>query len=321
MMSANELQCRGAYTDMEALLRLRFPARDLQLSAQRDSSASLSGGARTRFRGRGMEFEEVRVYHPGDDIRTIDWRVTARTHVPHTKLFREERERPTFVATDQRANLFFGSQRCFKSVLAAHLASLLAWAALNNNDRVGGLVFGNRDHRDVRPRRGKHSVLELLQRLHEYNHRLDAPLLAERQVSLADMLRDLRRIARPGSALYLISDFQDFDENCREQLYLLARHTDVTLFMVTDPLEQVLPAKGLLTVSNGKERLQISAANQRLREGFRARFLERFEQLRSLSQGLKVPLYLFSTADDEIGNLRQIFHRGSGSGNRRRHRA
>lgn len=321
MPSANELQSRGAYTDMETLLKLRFAAKDLQLSAQRDSSASLTGGARTRFRGRGMEFEEVRVYHPGDDIRTIDWRVTARTHVPHTKLFREERERPTFIAADQRANLFFGSQRCFKSVLAAHLASVLAWASLHNNDRVGGLVFGNGNHRDVRPRRGKHSVLELIQRLHEYNHRLNSPLLNERQLSLATVLGDLRRIARPGSALYLISDFQDFDEHCQEQLYLLARHTDVTLFFVTDPLEQVLPAKGLLTVSNGKERLQIAAGNSRLREGFQARYLERFDKLKSLSQGLKVPLYAFSTSDDEIAHMRRIFHRRSRSGNRRRHQA
>lgn len=311
MVSLAELEARGAYTDVATLLKLRFAAKDLQLSNQRDSRASLSGGARTRFRGRGMEFEEVRVYHPGDDIRTIDWRVTARTNIPHTKLFREERERPTFVAADQRANLFFGSQRCFKSVLCAHLATLLAWASLHNNDRVGGLVFGNRDHRDVRPRRAKHSALELIQRLDEYNHQLDSPLVSERQLPLSTVLKDLRRIARPGSALYLISDFQDYNEDCQEQLYLLARHTDITLFLVSDPLEQALPAKGLLTVSDGRQRLQIAAEDPRLRERFHARYQERLDLLSTHSQNLKIPLYAFSTAEDEITHMRHIFRRNT----------
>ncbi|MCW8194136.1 DUF58 domain-containing protein [Proteobacteria bacterium 005FR1] len=316
-LTADELQARGPYTEMAALLKLRFAARDLQLTMQRDSRASLTGSARTRFRGRGMEFEEVRVYHPGDDIRTIDWRVTARTQVPHTKVFREERERPTFIAADQRANLFFGSERCFKSVLCAHLASLLAWASLNNNDRVGGLVFGNDDHRDVRPRRAKHAALELIQRLDEYNHKLSSPLLRERHLSLATVIQDIRRIARPGSAVYLISDFQDFDEECREQLYLLARHTDVILLLVSDPLEQALPATGLLTVSDGRERLQISADDPRLREDFHSRYEQRFERLKRQAQGLKMPLYAISTADDEITLMRQLFGRGNGAGRKR----
>lgn len=315
---AEELQARGPFTDMATLLKLRFAARDLQLTMQRDSRASLTGSARTRFRGRGMEFEEVRVYHPGDDIRTIDWRVTARTDVPHTKVFREERERPTFIAADQRASLFFGSRRCFKSVLCAHLASLLAWASLNNNDRVGGLVFGNDDHRDIRPRRAKHSALELTQGLHEYNHKLNSPLLRERHLSLARVLQDIRRITRPGSALYLVSDFQDFDEECREQLFLLARHTDITLLMVSDPLEQALPATGLLTVSDGRERLQVAADDSRLRDGFQQRYELRFERLRKQAQGLQIPLYPFSTADDEITRMRQLFGFGNKPGRKRK---
>ncbi|MGQ9427405.1 DUF58 domain-containing protein [Gilvimarinus sp. F26214L] len=317
--SGQDLGAHGAYTDMNALLKLRFAARDLRLAPRRQSRASLSGASRTRFRGRGMEFEEVRVYQPGDDIRSIDWRVTARTHVPHTKLFREERERPTFVAADQRASLFFGSQRCFKSVLCAHLAGLLAWAALHNNDRVGGLVFGNRDHRDVRPRRSKHSALEFVQRLHEYNHKLHSPLIAERQMPLRTVLRDLRRIARPGSALYLISDFDDYDDHCREELYLLSRHTEVALLMVSDPLEQALPAAGLLTVSNGSERMQLAADDASVRDEFHTRYARRFETIRQHSQALRVPLYAFSTAEDEIGQMQQIY-RASKGGKRRANR-
>merc|ERR1711916_149956 len=123
-----------------------------------------------------MEFEEVRVYQPGDDIRTIDWRVTARTQVAHTKLFQEEREKPVLLVVDQRSNMFFGSQRCFKSVYAAHIAATLGWAAIYQNDRVGALVFGDDQQRDVRPKRSKHAQLSFLQQLVEFNHKLISPV-------------------------------------------------------------------------------------------------------------------------------------------------
>lgn len=303
-----DLEARGAYSELDTLLKLRFVAKDLQLDSRRHSRANLAGGSRTRFRGRGMEFEEVRVYQAGDDIRAIDWRVTARTHVPHTKLFREERERPTFIAADQRASMFFGSRRCFKSVLAAHLASLLAWAALHNNDRVGGLVVGNTSHTDVRPRRARQAVLEFIQQLQEYNHRLRSPLLREQQISLHQVLQDLRRMARPGSALYLISDFQDFDQACAEQLSLLSRHCDLCLFLVSDPLEEDLPPSGILSVTDGRERLQIAASDAALHQAYQDRFRRRIEALRSQSQALKIPLVSFGTQDDEISLMRQLFH-------------
>jgi len=231
----------GVYTDTNQLLSLRFAATDLSLPAQRNSRANLSGDARTRFRGRGMEFEEVRVYHPGDDIRNIDWRVTARTRVPHTKLFREERDRPTFIIIDQRSSLFFGSHRCFKSVLAARLAVLLAWAGLGNNDRVGGLVVGDQHYQDIKPKRSKHAVLELIHQITGYNQLLKAPYAPQAQVTLQSILKDARRLAKPGSALYIVSDFHDFDTPCEEQLHSLARHTDTSLLHVLDPLEHHLP--------------------------------------------------------------------------------
>lgn len=310
-----DLEALGAYSQLDKLLKLRFVAKDLQLDSRRHSRANLAGSTRTRFRGRGMEFEEVRVYHPGDDIRAIDWRVTARTHVPHTKLFREERERPTFIAADQRASMFFGSKRCFKSVLAAHLASLLAWAALHNNDRVGGLVVGNESHTDVRPRRARQAVLEFIQQLQDYNHRLRSPLLREQKISLNRVLQDLRRMARPGSALYLISDFQDFDEAAAEQLSLLSRHCDLCLFLVSDPLEEDLPATGLLSVTDGRERLQITASDTALHRAYQAGFQKRVDALKSHSQALKIPLFSVSTTDDEISLMRRLFHpRRSGKG-------
>ena len=156
---------RGAYAELNDLIALRFPARQLELGRRNRALSALAGPNKSNFRGRGIDFEEVRSYQPGDDIRTIDWRVTARTGSAHTKLFREERERPVLVVVDQRSSMFFGSSHCFKSVLAAQLASLLAWSALDAGDRVGGLVFNEAGHREIRPRRSRKTVLALLSQL------------------------------------------------------------------------------------------------------------------------------------------------------------
>ncbi|TQV80994.1 DUF58 domain-containing protein [Exilibacterium tricleocarpae] len=299
----------GAYTDIDTLLRLRFAAGELALFARRPSAAVISGQVRTRFRGRGMEFEEVRPYQPGDDIRSIDWRVTARTQAAYTKLYREERERPVFVWVDQRAPMFFGSRGCFKSVLAAHLASLLGWAALNNSDRIGAQVFGDRDHHDIRPRRSKHALLELIHQLHESNHRLHTPVAPAGGKRLEDMLADARRVSKPGSAVFLISDFHDFTRACEEQLFQLARHTDITLFALADPLESRLPDTTRLTVSDGQRRLPVDTADPQLAQAFSQRYQQRRRALQKTCAALAVPLVSVATGDDPVALLRGLYGR------------
>lgn len=318
-----DLNPRGAYTELAALLRCRFAAQDLKLFAHQPARSLLSGGERTRFRGRGMDFEEVRLYQPGDDIRSIDWRVTARTQVAHTKIFREERERPVFMLVDQRSPLFFGSTRCFKSVLAAHIAALLSWAALANGDRLGALVFGDYDQRDVRPRRSKHAVLELLHQLQDYNHRLLSPIaplpastpahntLNQRHKtnSLHEMLADARRIAKPGCALFIISDFHDIDTHAEQQLFELARHTDVTLIHVYDQLERQLISNSALTISNGSERMQLAANQKAFQQAYTRQFDQQFAQLTTICKRLRIPLLSYATQDDIQDGLRKAFGR------------
>jgi uncharacterized protein (DUF58 family) len=314
-----DLNPRGAYTELASLLRCRFSAQDLKLFAHRPARSLLSGGERTRFRGRGMDFEEVRLYQPGDDIRSIDWRVTARTQVAHTKIFREERERPVFMLVDQRSPLFFGSTRCFKSVMAAHIAALLGWAALANGDRLGALVFGDYSQRDVRPRRSKHAVLELLHQLQDYNHRLTSPVTPEPVATasgqiptantLTDMLADARRIAKPGCALFIISDFHDLDGHAEQQLFELARHTDVTLIHVYDQLERELISNAALTISNGRERLQLAANEKAFQQAYKHQFDQQLQLLSSLCKRLRIPLLSYATQDDIHEGLRKAFGR------------
>ncbi len=280
----------GVYSSTAELLRLRYIAQDLTLVTQRNSQALMNGAQRTHFRGRGMEFAEVRPYQAGDDIRTIDWRVTARTQSPHTKLFQEERERPVFVMVDQRSPMFFGSRLQFKSVFATELAAIIGWTAQANNDRIGALLFGDRDQRDIRARRGKHAVLEFLHQLLAYNHALTTPVPQPRSTSMASMLTDLRRIAKPGSSVFVLSDFHDFDESCRESLYTLTKHCDATLIHIHDPLEKHLPRQGLLPVTDGQRRLLLNANSRATREAFSHHFAERLALLRSACDSSGIPL-------------------------------
>jgi len=305
----NTLEPSGAYSDINTLLQLRFAARDWQLFARKQAASVLAGNVRTRFRGRGIDFEEVRIYQPGDDIRTIDWRVTARTQVPHTKLFREERERPVYLVVDQRSPMYFGSHRCFKSVLAGFIASALAWAALANSDRVGALVFGDKQHRDIRPRRSKHAVLDLIHRLSEYSRLLQSPYPDNEAQDLLHMLEDTRRIAKPGSALFIVSDFHDWSSACEEQLFLLARHTDVNLIHCYDPLERALPQRGYFTITDGSERRQVSGGDRQTQQYFSEQFEQQVQRITQCCQQLAMPLLSFSTDDDTLSRLRELYGR------------
>jgi uncharacterized protein (DUF58 family) len=302
-----QLNPKGAYAELSNLLRVRFAAQDLRLFVKRAVKSQLNGAERTRFRGRGMDFEEVRLYQAGDDVRSIDWRVTARTQVPHTKLYREERERPVFVLVDQRAPMFFGSQRCFKSVLAAHIAANLAWAALNNSDRIGGLVFGDNSQRDIRPRRSKHAVLELLHQVQDFNAQLRSPIAPAGTKTLNALLNDARRIAKPGCALFLISDFHDYDQTCEQQLFELARHTDVTLIHVFDPLEKQLISNSRLTISDGSARLQLPTDEPRFQHAYQVAYANRLEFLTHSAKRLRIPLLSYATTDNLQQQLRERF--------------
>jgi len=253
----------GIVTDLSRLLSSRHWARGLNLFSHHAARNMLLGNVRSRFRGRGMEFEEVRRYQPGDDIRTIDWKVSARAQGTFTKLFCEERERPCHIIVDQRSALFFGSTGQFKSVLAAEVATAIAWAALKGGDRVGGQVIGDVDERDSRAKRSKQAVLRFIHDINTLNHDLMSPP-AEQGVpkcSLANSLEECRRITRPGTAIFIISDFHDFDAAATKALSNLSKHTDVSLFKISDTLEQNLPIVGDVAISDGlhARKVQISA--------------------------------------------------------------
>lgn len=280
-----------------ALAGLRHQARLLRRRTGSRPPRAAGGARLSRQRGRGMEFDEVRCYQPGDDVRNIDWRVTARRSLAHTKVFREERERPLHLLVDLRRNMFFGSRR-LKSRVACELTALLAWAACDSGDRVGGLVFGAASSAHLRSGRGHHGVLRLIHALRTIAGELLQPDSSAQRLS--GMLEALRRVARPGSDLVVISDFSDLPEDpmAEHQLFELSRHCNLHLVAVRDPLELQLPPPGRYTVTDGKHRRMLDTGDRALRRRFEALAAADAERLARLARRLGARLTRAATDCD-----------------------
>lgn len=221
--------------DLAELSALRATVRGLSLRAHRPALAQLQGGHRSAQRGRGLEFEEVRQYAAGDDARNIDWRVTARRGMPHTKLFREERERPVWLVADLHPGLFFGSRRQLKSALLLRAAAMLGWAAARGGDRVGAVIAGGAEAPRIFPPRAREAgVLPVLQALVEAQPRAPGTPPA---ASLQGALSTLQPLLHPGSLILLLSDFAGFDQAGEDILARATLHSDCRLLWITDPLE------------------------------------------------------------------------------------
>ncbi len=276
--------------------------------------AALSGGYLSRVRGRGMEFAEVRSYQAGDDVRSIDWRVTARQGKPHTKLFQEERERAVLLAIDYRRPMFFATRGCFKAVQASKLAALLAWHALEQGDRVGAFLFSEERQCDLRPQLGKAGVLNLLRQMvadPAWQRPLHQPF--EPRQRLAQTLMRLRRVARPGSLILLLSDFAQWDEQVEKQLSLLSRHNDLGLIFCYDPLEAELPPAGSYRVSDGERDLTMSTLDRSGRERYQENFAQHRQQIEQFCRKKRSLFLPCTTNQDPLDCLRQGLLKRSGA--------
>jgi uncharacterized protein (DUF58 family) len=295
----------------EALFAFKPFGQKLHLGKPRSSQALMSGNVRARYKGRGMSFAEVRPYQAGDDIRCIDWRVTARTQTPYTKLFEEERERPVFILVDMRSSMFFGSQHQFKCVYAARMAVALAWAACAAGDRIGAMILSDHDEWDLRPKRGKNAVLALIHALVDANRQLSNPA-AQSKRSLAQFIEDAHRIIRPGAMVYVITDGHD-NQGLTPALCTLSRHADITFMHLYDTLEAHLPNKGWYSVSDGHQRTHVNG--KAVSERFHAQFVARQQALiETFSQAMVTGLAAPVSADlegwlqDTFGKQRRAKH-------------
>lgn len=288
---------QGAYVDLKDLLAIRH--RHTSGGRAIMPRGNQAGIRLSKLRGRGIDFSEVRLYQPGDDIRTIDWRVTARKNKPHTKIFREERERPTMVVVDQTQNMFFGSRVRLKSVAAAEFGAMAAWHGLANNDRVGGLVIGNEDASIHKPLRSVKTVARFLADISAHNQALSRTSHLASTEHITESLLQVRRLVHTNYRIFAISDFSVAASAWRDTLHALARHNQVTVVRVTDPLEQQLPPADRYTVTDGVARWQFHTGNSELRERYVSRYDEQEEELRRMCT-VETIRYVSIATDDEV---------------------
>ena len=280
---------------MSKLVGLRHAARGLHLAPTSEVQAPRAGPNPSAFRGRGIEFDEVRAYHPGDDIRHIDWRVTARTGSVYSKVFQEERERPVWLLVDAGATARFGTRRCFKSVAAAEAAALVAWAAHLQGDRIGGIALAPSDVRVLTPRVGEGSLFELLNAFSRATEREIAPISGN---GLAEALGRLHERVRPGSRIVVFSDFYGLDEHVERLLGEIRRRSDLTCVLVYDPLEQAAPPPGRYRVSDGEHIRAFSSQDGEWREAYEATFAVRRERLATGCRPNGIGMLDLATPDD-----------------------
>lgn len=284
--------------DLNELLALRGAARRLRLTSRRPARALHAGGHRSIQRGRGLEFQEVRPYVAGDDPRTIDWRVTARRGRPHTKLFREERERPVWLLADLSAAMFFGTRKQLKSAVVVRAAALLAWTAAAAGDRVGAVVIGSSSSRIIPPRAREAGVLPLLATLLEMQP--TAPSSLGKQ-DLGDGLRALAPLAHPGSLILALSDFASLDEPMDPAWAALAVHNELQLFWVTDPLDSGALPEGRYGVGvPGRSRFIEGAGS---RSAWMEKWKQREERVAELARQVAAQVRRLDTSEPVDGVL------------------
>jgi len=293
--------------DLEYLIHLQGPAATLRLR-QGYPRALMAGGHLSKFQGRGLEFDEVRLYQPGDDIRSMDWRVTARTGKPHSKLFREERERPALLMIDLRPAMFFATRGALKAVIAAECASLLAWSVVHQGDRVGSLLLDAGEHvmpSGIRPIRGKRGVMRLLGSI--VNHRQWENRQAGIGATFLSFLQKGGHAARTGSLMMIISDGRGLDETCEAQIRQLLPHHNIIFVFIYDPFEADMQNVGLLLASDGDQSTQIDSANGQTRQQHAGHFARRREHLQELAKLPGFFLIECTTTDDPYTKLQATF--------------
>ncbi len=299
------------HPQLDDLLELRHQARALGVAAQHLVNSTFTGLYASVFRGTGLDFDEVRQYREGDDIRNMDWLVTARTDTPHLKVFREERQRSVILCIDTGPHMSFGTRGTFKSIQAARAAALIGWAASKQHDRVGGVLFGNpaTGTRYFRATPGRRGLWRLLRGLTEPIEQGDTD-----ETQLMAALQHLDSGSGTGSLIFVIATINQVTTGFERILGSLKQRHDVVLIPVDDPADRDLPAMGTVIFSNAAgELLEVDTDNEIGRAAFRVDWEKRREELQQLSYRLRLGLIPISTGEDVnktlISGLRQYVRR------------
>lgn len=295
---------------LDDLVRLEFDARGFSLLPRQPVSSLLSGRYASRLRGRGLSFEELREYRPGDDIRSMDWKATARLRKPQVRIYSEERERPVLLIVDQRSNMHFGSARATKAAAAAELAALGAWRALGSGDRIGAVIFGDDEVVEIRPHRSRGNVLRICNELVRFNGRLSAsspaeieePAVEARPASTAGealggsprstfngALMMAANVAKHDHLVVLITDYVGDDESTHKWVTRMAAHNDLLAVLVYDPLGIRFAGSREMVATDGRERVSVPEG-EKFGDALESAFRARCDQIRGRLRGIRIPI-------------------------------
>jgi len=300
-------QTDGVYVQLDELAKLQHKASGFSFLPKQPIHSVLSGRHTSKLRGRGLNFEELRNYVPGDDTRHIDWKVTARTRTPYVRVYTEEKDRTVWLLVDQRVSMFFGSAKRMKSVVAAEVAALSAWRVLSVGDRVGALVFNDSDISVIPPHRSRERVMQILKQVVDKNHALNAdPGLKPDPDKLNEALKQVSLMARHDCLVCLITDGDGLNTESRKHITRLAEHNDVLTAFIYDPLEKDMPAAGRLRFADGEGQLEADTSNKKLRRSFQNEFEQRLEWMQSASRRFSIPLLPLHTASPVSEQIRAV---------------
>ena len=300
---------KNIFVSLNDLLKMEHLSKGFSFLASKQKVRSLLGGKHaSKLRGRGLDFEEVRHYVAGDDIRNIDWKVTARTQKTHSRVYSEEKEKPTLIVVDQSKSMFFGSQKKTKSVVAAELAALTAFKVLKEGDRVGGIVFADNGIDIVYPKRDRKNILRFLEKIVTRNRELIDSKPIEFEKALAETLAKVKNIVTHDFLVVVISDFQRYRPELIKFITRISRHNDVILAKVYDPMEQSIPKKKLVA-GNGEKQLLIDGENESLRQEFKEDFDGQFEKFKVEMKKHQIPVLSIDTVHETDVQLKELFKR------------
>ena len=297
------------HTSLAHLRAMEGLARGMRFLPRQPSRSVLNGRHASRLRGRGLNFEEMRDYLPGDDIRAIDWKATARLGSPHVRVFTEERDRPALLIVDQRMSMFYGSTLNMKSVTAAEAAALTAHAVLAAGDRVGGLVFNDDDMVELKPRRSRQAVTLFLNKVVEFNAALRAGRLVDEPMSINRVLHAAVRMANHDHLIIVFSDFDGVRENTHKLLSALARNNDLILTLISDPSAERLAARGRIVASDGRMQVDLDLEDRSVFEAVGGYGRERLAQIRAWQDDLGIAVLPITTAEDTALQVRRLLGR------------
>ena len=285
------------HVSLAHLRSMQGAARGLSFLPRQPSASVLNGRHTSRLRGRGLNFEEMRDYLPGDDIRSIDWKATARTGKPHVRVFTEERDRPALLVVDQRMSMFFGSQHNMKSTTAAEAAALIAFSILGAGDRVGGIAFDDDTQVELRPKRRAGTLYVLLEAIAELNAGLNADrIVTPAPGGLNNVLKSVSRLAQHDHTVLVFSDFDGIDEQTHQHLSGIAAHNDLLLILVYDPMARSLESGHRPRIGDREMQAEIDLGEEEIRDLLSASSQARLEEIFKL----RAERVMFVRGDPEI---------------------